>query len=36
MCEANVFIIDREPSEEHPGSLFLEAVDEIIPEGDNV
>ncbi|MDR1873049.1 MAG: CooT family nickel-binding protein [Deltaproteobacteria bacterium] len=36
MCEANVFVIDTEPSEANPGELFLEAVDEIVPEGENL
>ncbi|MDR0550350.1 MAG: CooT family nickel-binding protein [Deltaproteobacteria bacterium] len=36
MCEANVFIIQDEPDPENPGELFLEAVDQIIPEGENL
>jgi predicted RNA-binding protein len=36
MCEANIFVVDSEPGEDNPGELFLEAVDEIVPEGDNV
>ncbi|MDR2140380.1 MAG: CooT family nickel-binding protein [Deltaproteobacteria bacterium] len=36
MCEANIFIVNPKTAEEDPGELFLEAVDRIIPEGENV
>ncbi|MDR1576848.1 MAG: CooT family nickel-binding protein [Deltaproteobacteria bacterium] len=36
MCEANIYIINSEPDDENPGELFLEAVDKIVPEGENL
>jgi predicted RNA-binding protein len=36
MCEANVFIVNESADEENPGELFLEAVDRIVPEGENL
>ncbi|MDR1608169.1 MAG: CooT family nickel-binding protein [Deltaproteobacteria bacterium] len=43
MCEANIFIInssaqadEQDGDNDAPGDLFLEAVDKIIPEGENL
>ena len=37
MCESNVYLVSANaPEDEDGGELFLESVDEILPEGDGV
>jgi predicted RNA-binding protein len=36
MCEANIYLRAPHEEEDQEGELFLEAVDEIIPEGENL
>jgi predicted RNA-binding protein len=36
MCEANIYIRTPQDQEDTLGDLFLEAVDQIIPEGENL
>ena len=38
MCESNIYLVGppAEDGEEEGAELFLEAVDEILPEGENV
>jgi predicted RNA-binding protein len=37
MCESNIYVVSPAAEDgEEGGELFLEAVDQILPEGDNV
>jgi predicted RNA-binding protein len=35
MCESNIYVVDS-GADDDQGELFLEAVDEILPEGENL
>jgi predicted RNA-binding protein len=36
MCESNIYVVNPANEDGEAGELFLEAVDQIVPEGENV